>query len=227
MLSSFTQERDAVAARIQEQAGAVFSAHQSLYDAIQHADVERFQAISDSLAPINGIAVEIDNALVRILARFSPEGNELRRLVVYLKVINNIVRVSDNIKSICRRLIKMEAEGAELAPLKPMVEQMYRCVLEALGLATEHLDADPVTIDVETIYRNVTEKEACSDEELKRLEEKIICDTNCNTSGEKSVPLAKIDLIHLVRKLERTGDRAVDIARLICYAKKGGMIESF
>lgn len=227
MLSSFTQERDAVAARIQEQAGAVLSAHQSLYDAIQHADVERFQAILDSLAPINGIAVEIDNDLVRILARFSPEGSELRRLVVYLKAINNIVRVSDNIKSICRRLIKMEAEGAELASLKPMVEQMYRCVLEALGLAVEHLDADPVTIDVETIYRHVTEKEACSDEELKRLEEKIICDTNCNNSGEKSVPLAKIDLIHLVRKLERTGDRAVDIARLLCYAKEGGMIESF
>lgn len=222
MLSNFTHERDAVAARIQEQAGAVLAAHQGLYDAIRHADVERFQAISDTLTPINGIAVEIDNAIVRILARFSPEGSELRRLVVYLKVVNNIVRVSDNIKSICRRLIKMVAEGAELEPLKPMVDEMYRCVLEALTLATEHLEADPEAIDVEAIYRKVTEKEACSDAEMKSLEAKIIHDA----SGEKSVPLAKIDLLHLVRKLERTGDRAVDIARLMCYAKEGGMIES-
>lgn len=220
MLTNYEEARDGVAQTIHELAVTVLQAYRDLYDALVNEDGACMHTIPSGLDKVNDTAVRIDNAIVEILARFSPEGSELRRLVVYLKVVNNIVRVSDNIKSVCKRLLRMNDAHVPLESFT--IEKMYRCALDAYTMAIEHLSGDMEAVDFAEVYRRVSEKEECSDSELKRIESEMIVRGRC----EDTIPVAMIDKLHLVRKLERTGDRAVDIARLMCYAKEGGLIES-
>jgi len=222
MLSNYEEERTAVGGIIRLQAETVLKAHHSLLEGIQGYDARKLETAQKTLENINAMAIEIDNKVIRLLARFAPEARELRLLVVYLKVVNNIVRASDNIKSMSRRMIRIVENGTDISALKPKLEKMHRCVIYAFELATRHIDGDFDRINYREIHDLVVQEEACSDSELQVIESQIMQVGGC----DDSVRIGMIDALHLVRKMERTADRAVDIARLMCYAQEGGMIES-
>jgi len=222
MLSNYEEERNAVGRIIRQQAEAVLKAHQSLFDGIQDDDRRKLDEARDLLADINATAIEIDNRVILLLARFAPEALELRILVVYLKIVNNIVRVSDNIKSMADRMSRILEKGTDISLLKTKLETMHRCVIYAFELATRHIDGDLDQINYREVHDLVVQEEECSDRELQEIEADIMKLGGC----DDSVRIGMIDALHLVRKMERTADRAVDIARLLCYAAEGGMIES-
>src|SRR5574344_1038260 len=45
---------------------------------------------------------EIDNIIISTLALYKPEARDLRRLVVYLKITNEIVRTAANVKDFAK-----------------------------------------------------------------------------------------------------------------------------
>jgi len=222
MLPNYEEERSAVGSTIRLQAETVLKAHHALFEGIQGEDAQKLDEARELLSGINAAAIRTDNDIIRLLARFAPEARELRTLVVYLKVVNNIVRVSDNIKSMSKHMRKILDQGANIAPLRPKLEKMHRCVLYAFELAIRHIDGDLERINYREIHDLVVQEEACSDHELKEVEGEIM-----KQGGyDDALRIEMIGALHLVRKMERTADRAVDIARLMCYAQEGGMIES-
>jgi len=222
MLSNYDTKRDEVGSKIYRMGTSVLQAQLMLFDGIQHTSRDTVAAAAGMLSEINTLAVEVDNSVVEILARFAPEAGELRLMVVYLKIVNNIVRVSDNIKSMSKRMLKMIDGGVRIDPFKAQIEKLYRCVVYAFELSIQHLDGDLDQIDYGAIYRLVVQEEECSDRELRKVETALM---EMGQNGE-AIPVELVDALHIVRKLERIADRAVDIARLLCYAKEGGMIES-
>jgi ABC-type glutathione transport system ATPase component len=147
MLTNYEEARDGVVQTIHELAVTVLQAYRDLYDALVNEDGACMHTIPSGLDKVNDTAVQIDNAIVEILARFSPEGSELRRLVVYLKVVNNIVRVSDNIKSVCKRLLRMNDAHVPLESFT--IEKMYRCALDAYTMAHGVVENMILDIDLE------------------------------------------------------------------------------
>ena len=115
MLSNYEEERDAVGDTIRRQAEIVLKAHHALFDGIQGSERQQLLEARELLAGINEMAIEIDNRLIALLARFAPEARELRLLIVYLKVVNNIVRASDNIKSMSKHMIRLLDNGTDIA----------------------------------------------------------------------------------------------------------------
>src|SRR3989338_4227675 len=84
--------------------------------------VDRKQALADEVflheEEVNHMEIEIEDAVLRLLALRQPAGGDLRLLTAILKINNDLERVADqavNISEIAADLLKQ-------APLKPLID---------------------------------------------------------------------------------------------------------
>lgn len=192
------------------------------FEAFKSSDGAKFKEVESMLNTIGMEGDDIDNEIIKTFALFGPEAKELRSLVAYLKMTNEIVRIGEGVKKYARRMNEHTKNGCNLEPFKPSILLLHKSSINALGYILEcfnHQDR----CNSEDVYRKVLVEESMNDDLFAVLEKEILS----KIIDEKDLSIDYVRILGSLRKLERSCDRSVNIANILMYAEQGGEIKLF
>ncbi len=222
MLPKYEQKIKDIQSMIAELMGQVVEANQITLDAYKAHDLAQYDRVKNVLKSIDSEANAIDNEIVKTFALFGPEAQELRMLVAYLKLTNELLRIAEGSKKYARRM-REHCEGeCNLAPFDDIVIKLHTTSLNAMMYIEECFNK-PGECNVEELYRKIMVEESKNDDLFSILEKEIMT----QIMGEQELSVEYVRILGTLRKLERACDRSVNIANLLLYAAKGGEINIY
>lgn len=173
---------------------------------------ERNTALSDEVTAnenaIDALEVEIDREGLQVIVLYQPVASDLRKVVSAMKVSGNLERIGDeavNIAKRTRRLNKHQ-ELEELGLIQPAYEMASSLLKESLG----------------SYWRGEVREAMGVKDEDKNLDRvckkanKILTKKLANNPGLVN---ELVNLMFVIRSLERVGDHAKNIAEDAIFAK--------
>jgi len=199
----------------------ITAAEKSLHG-LQTGDLSRFEAAHLMLKDSGSKGNKIDNEIVTSLALFGAEATDLRELVSYLKITSEMVRISENIKAFSKRIYPLLEDGACFKNCQEYGGHLCKSAANAVALAMKAFKSHDKD-EVESLYRQVQVEESKTDDLYAILEKNIL--TELSKMNEFNT--SHIQILSTMRKLERIADRAVNIAKLLVFAKIGGELDVY
>jgi len=197
----------------------ILDANKISYEAYKENEDSKYKEVQEQLGNICINADIIDNEIIKAFALFGPEAIELRSLIVYLKMTNEIVRIGTSIKKYARRMKEHMDSECNLEPLNATILPLHKSTIVSLELIYECF-ANLDECNIEDNYRKVMVEESKNDDFFAVLEKEIMT----HIIDEKELAIEYVKVLGSLRKLERSCDRTVNIANLMMYAKNGGEI---
>lgn len=197
----------------------LLSSQQSL-KAFENNDTDLYASVRSKINTVKAITDTIDTKIIQTIALFGPEANELRDLIVYLKMTNEIDRIVDSIDKYCKRFNNHIFEEYNLTSFNNAIIQLHKTTLHTL----EYLYAFFMDIDhasAHDLYRKVLIEESINDDLFSIIEKDFL--SLIMTHSEHSTEY--VNVLGTLRNLERIADRAVSIAALLLYAQNGGELQ--
>jgi phosphate transport system protein len=179
--------------------------------ALVQGDSALGQAVASQDYKVNSMEVSIDEECSRILATRAPAAGDLRMVVATIKTITDLERIGDEcerIGTIASRLATVERPADRYREVKHLgrtVQQMVHNMLDACA----RLDAN---LALETA-RN----DRIVDEEYESIQRQCI---TFMMEDPRTIRRA-LDVMWVVRSLERIGDHAKNICEYIIYMVHG------
>ena len=165
---------------------------------------------------------EIDNLIVTTLALYSPEAKDLRQLVSYLKITNELVRTGSNAKDFAKMFKKSYSDDLNTNMILEYAVPLLRSALLSLQTSISILDETNAN-HIEEKYHRVIVEESKTDDLYLMIEKNILKLISKNLDLSKEY----FDILSALRRLEKIADRAVSIANLLHFAQVGGdMVQS-
>ena len=207
----FNEDLEKVRNQVLQMGGFV---EQQLHKAIT-ALVEGDSRLGESVATddykVNGMEVSIDEECSRILALRAPAAGDLRVIVAIIKTITDLERIGDEgekIGYIASRLATMERPADKYREVKHLGRQVAQMVHDAL-----------------TRSRAWTRRRRCKTAQEDRMvdEEYESIQRQCMTfmmEDPRSIRRA-LEIMWIVRALERIGDHAKNICEYVIYMVHG------
>ncbi len=133
---AFHDELDSLQGRLLEMAGIVEELVARAVDAVVRRDPSVASAVGPEDDRVDELEIEIDEAVMELLALHQPMATDLRRLITILKVSNDLERVGDhavNIAKAARRLSETNPlpELRELSEMSDITREMLSDALAA------------------------------------------------------------------------------------------------
>ena len=163
---------------------------------------------------INGLQVKADEDCVSLIALRQPLGSDLRLIMSLSKIITDLERIGDEAEKIARMTIKIY-EGVssppsakllrDVAPMAKLAQNMLHGCLDALA-----------RLDVEKAVE-VAQGDDELDQEFQSALRRLI---TYMMEDPRTIGHA-INVIFIVKALERIGDHSKNIAEYIIYLVKG------
>jgi len=162
---------------------------------------------------------EIDNIIVTTLALYSPEAKDLRQLVSYLKITNELVRTGSNAKDFAKQFKKSFSEDLNTSTILEYAIPLLKSALLSLQTSISIID-ETNSKHIEEKYHRVIVEESKTDDLYLMVEKNILKLISKNLDLSKEY----FDILSALRRLEKIADRAVSIANLLQFAQVGGDI---
>jgi phosphate transport system protein len=161
-------------------------------------------------ALINALEIEIDDHATMLLALHQPVARDLRYITAALKINTDLERMGDLATTIARRSLSLvrRPAGAALCDL-PLMAQLSQAML-AQSLRA-FVDRDP------ELAREVL----ASDDAVDALRDSITGELIAIMQQEPRSIEPGVDLIFIVRSLERIADHATNIAEDVLFLVRG------
>ena len=191
-------------------------------EAFKSSNAAKFKEVENMLGKIGLKGDDIDNEIIKTFALFGPEAKELRSLVAYLKMTNEIVRTGEGVKKYAQRMSEHTSSGCNLEPFKQSILLLHKSSVNALNYILECFNKKE-ECNYEDTYRKVLVEESMNDDLFAVLEKEILH----KIIDEKELSIDYVKILGSLRKLERSCDRSVNIANLMMYAEQGGDIKLF
>ena len=162
---------------------------------------------------------EIDNLIITTLALYTPEARDLRRMVAFLKITNEIVRTAANTKDFAKMFRRSYSEDLNTNTILEYTIPLLKSALLSTKTAISIIDEQEHS-KVEEKYQRVIVEESKTDDLYLMIEKNIL------KLIAKNLDLSKeyFDILSALRRLEKIADRAVSIANLLQFAQVGGDI---
>ncbi len=177
--------------------------------------IEGDSSLGESVAiddlKVNGMEVSIDEECSRILATRAPAAGDLRVIVAIIKTITDLERIGDEgekIGLIASRLATMERpenKYREIKHLGRLVSEMVHDSLDAFA----RMDAEGAL--------KVARRDRLVDEEYEAIHRQCI---TFMMEDPRTIRRA-LDVMWVVRSLERIGDHAKNICEYVIYMVYG------
>jgi phosphate transport system protein len=162
---------------------------------------------------------EIDNIIVTTLALYSPEAKDLRQLVSFLKITNELVRTGSNTKDFAKMFKKSYSDDLNTNMILEYAVPLLKSALLSLQTSISIIDETNAK-HIEEKYHRVIVEESKTDDLYLMIEKNILKLISKNLDLSKEY----FDILSALRRLEKIADRAVSIANLLQFAQVGGDI---
>lgn len=206
----FLEELEELKTKLLEMSALVESAVYRSVSAVVQKDESAAQEVFKNEARINQIEIEVDEFCVNLLALQQPMAADLRLIVAALKINTDLERMGDLANNIARRAISLIKEPV----VKPMIDIPHIAAL-VQSMVRKSLDAF-VTRDPD-LARSVLASDDAVDNLRRASSHELM---SFMESDPKNIRQA-MDLLSVVRHLERIADHATNIAEDVLFLVKG------
>ncbi|AXH08597.1 PhoU family transcriptional regulator [Malaciobacter halophilus] len=220
MLKTYEEKIETIKNEIRQIGEIVLKANKTSLKALKDNEIELLKDIDLSLKRLVSKSNEIDNMIVTTLALYSPEAKDLRQMVSYLKITNELVRAGTNSKTFIKTFRKSFSEELDEATILEYAIPLQKAAVSALEITLGMLDEYDEKV-VEESFNKVLVEESKTDDLYAMVEKNILKLISKNQELSKDY----FNLLSSLRRLEKCADRATSIANLIVFAHVGGEIE--
>ena len=162
---------------------------------------------------VNSYERNIDKEGMEILMRFNPVATDLRVVVAAMKISTNLERISDQAENIARRARKILKKG-EVAEVR-LIEPIFNEATNLLSDAVKSFAESDVELALSLHSR---------DKKLDKMHKKAIKRYTQAMEADTGNLRTYLNLIFIVRCLERVGDHAVNIGEDAVYINEAADI---
>jgi phosphate transport system protein len=207
----FNEDLERVRTKVLAMGGFVESQLAKALTSLIEGDSSLGESVALDDLKVNGMEVSIDEECSRILATRSPAAGDLRLIVAIIKTITDLERIGDEgekIGYIASRLATMERpenKYREIKHLGRIVSEMVHQSLDAFA----RLDAAGAL--------RVARQDRVVDEEYEAIHRQCI---TFMMEDPRTIRRA-LDVMWVVRSLERIGDHAKNICEYVIYMVHG------
>ncbi|MGC9350896.1 MAG: PhoU domain-containing protein [Sulfurovum sp.] len=192
--------------------------------ALQALEYEDFNGLEQAERPIKNIeerTEKIDNDIVLIFAKYTPEAKDLRELVSYLKATSSMNRVRSNISNYIKNMYSLMRENdPEMNRVIKDSLSINRCTLNAFDFSLEMLKTFDDNDKIQDLATRIEVEYSKTDDIYSMIEKDIIQKTgNYHTITEEYFYLLKY-----IRKNLKIIDRLESISGRVIFARMGGKL---
>ena len=175
------------------------------------ADAEAAMAIVGD-SRINNMERDIEHRCMTLLLRQQPVAGDLRRISTAMKVVTDIERIGDHaadIAEIIPHLVTVRKEGdPAVSQAIAMGKKAHQMILDALAA---------LTAEDELAARRVMEADDAVDYDFNAIKHTLAQEI----AADPSKVDAALDLLMVIKYLERIGDHAVNVAEWVQFVRTG------
>ncbi|HWF45969.1 MAG TPA: phosphate signaling complex protein PhoU [Bryobacteraceae bacterium] len=210
MLRHFEQDLDKLKAKLLEMSALVESAVYRSVQGVVEKNEELAQQVLKNEARINQLEIEVDDMAIGLLALQHPLAQDLRLVTAAIKINNDLERMGDLSVSIAQSAIALIREPV----IRPLIDIPHIAGL-AQSMVRKALDAF-VNRDAE-LARSVLASDDAVDNMRTASYHELISFMEKNPAH---IPQA-LNLLTVVRNLERIADHSTNIAEDVLFLVKG------
>ena len=207
----FDSELEAVRSSVLQMGGLVEEQINRAIEALSSGNMVLIDTITATDKQVNRMEVELDEQCSHIIARRQPTAGDLRLIITVVKMITDLERIGDEAEKVARmaRLIH-EAERAHM----PRGE-LNHMASTAIAMLRKALDSfarlDPITA------AQVVRDDLELDDEYRAIVRQLI---TFMIEDPRTISRS-IEILTIVKALERIGDHAKNMCEYTVYMVKG------
>lgn len=160
---------------------------------------------------INQLEIKVDELLILLVAKRQPAANDLRLVMAMSKGVVDLERVGDEASKIARMALQLKKEGSSprgYSEVQHLSNQVRLMLLDALE-AFSHMDPEQAFLVMQ------------SDESVNREYQSATRSLMTYVMEDSRHVSKVINILWVLRALERIGDHARNIAELVIYCTSG------
>jgi phosphate transport system protein len=208
MLPTFRTNLDDIKEKVIEIGVGLQEANALILSALSDCDNEKFTQARSHIQNIGAKTNEIDNSIIKVLALYTPEARDLRQVIAYLKITNELSRACANTRNFIRGFTDV-CKDVDIAIISEYAVQ-------AISLAISMINCDDDD-EIQEIYNEVLIEENKTDDLYEMVERNLSLQADGSSSFEKFH-----NMLRALRKSGKIASRSISIANLLVYAKIGG-----
>ena len=200
---------DTLLARMGHEAGAAI---ESALTALRNDDIELARSVVARDSQIDASEHEIEHRCLQLLLRQQPVAGDLRHISTAMKVVTDIERMGDHasdIAEIIPHLVTVRKEGdPAVSQAIAMGRKAYQMILDAM---------DALTAEDEIAARRVITADDAVDYDFNAIKHTLAQEI----AADPAKVDAALDLLMVIKYLERIGDHAVNVAEWVQFVRTG------
>ena len=211
IMKQFDVELEEIRTRLMEMGGKVEQQLQNAIRAVSEADSKLAEEVIAEEQRVDDMEVDIDEACILVIARRQPAASDLRLVMIVTKAVNDLERIGDEAKKIANHAVILAEQGGasegytEVRHLGQSVSSMLANALDAFA-----------RFDVDAAMRTLEEDKQIDLDYKTALRELV----TYMMEDPRSITRA-INILWVVRSLERIGDHAKNLCEQIVFVVKG------
>lgn len=183
--------------------------------ALKEGDKKNASLLIEEDESINKMETEIEDRSILLIAKEQPVAGDLRKIIVALKIINQLERMGDHCAHICKTIETIDFNrdiGNEMEQISTMADIAYSNLERIL-----------------TAYLNVDEKEAMQiaeeDKKIDTIHRNLMKELPAKMESGSGQINEALNLIFISRYIERFGDHILNICEAVVYDATGNHVE--
>jgi phosphate transport system protein len=207
----FEHELEDIRTRVLAMGGLVEQHLSQAIEAIAQSKSELADEVAESDYKVNSLEVAIDEECTEILARRQPAARDLRLVLAVIRVVRDLERVGDEAAKIGRlavQLIEAESPKSYYINVLSMANRVRGMLHDVLDAFARH-DVDAAVA--------IAREDSVVDRESDAIMRQLI---TYMMEDPRSIS-AVLDVMWVVRSLERVGDHVDNLCESIIYLVKG------
>lgn len=208
----FDTELEMVRARVLEMGGLVEEQINRAVEALIGGDIKLADQVIETDLRVNALEVATDEDCTQILALRQPAAGDLRLIITIIKTITDLERIGDHAVRIARMAKKIYETDRLSTPRFSEIKFMSGLVLKNLRMALDAFARLDTSVAVQLARADME-----VDEEFHMITRHLITFMMEDPRTISTV----IDLLFVVRALERIGDHAKNMSEYVVYMVKG------
>jgi phosphate transport system protein len=179
-------------------------------DALANLDVEQAKRVVDGDVRVNKLRWTLEDKCVDLIALQQPVASDLREIIATLSIVRDLERIGDYAEGI-GKIVLLHGEQPLLRPLLYLPQMKDK----AVAMLRSSLDAF-IRRDA-----NLARQVCAQDDDVDKLYDQAYHDLISRMIADPSVVMRATYLIWASHNIERSADRATNIAESVVYLVTG------
>jgi len=215
MLPTFEANKNIIKDKLIAIGDSLVESNRLILEALKDCNADTFNQARNQIKNISSKTDAIDNEIIKVLALYTPEARDLRQVIAYFKIANELSRACSNTRSFIRGFTDA-CNDLDVATINEYALPMQTSTLKAIEITIKMMHIED-SDELQEMYDEVLIEESKADDLYEMVERSLFKQAEAASNFEKFHKMLKA-----LRKSEKIAARAISIANLLVYIKMGG-----